>query len=68
MDVQKTAEEYIQLIRDTGFELADDQISKPYLWWSRADLGMLEWLGVSPPEDREETMINLVATKPQQPG
>ena len=64
MDVQKTAEEYIQLIRDTGFELADAQISKPYLWWTRLDLGMLERLGIPPATEREETLVNLVATKP----
>ena len=64
MDVQKTAEEYVQLIRDTGFQLADAQISKPYLWWTRLDLGMLERLGIQPSTEREETLVNLVATKP----
>jgi len=64
MDVQKTAEEYVNLIRQTGFELGPDQISKPYLWWSRWDLALFEHLGISPNKQREETMINLVAIKP----
>ncbi|MFC5475086.1 class I SAM-dependent methyltransferase [Paraherbaspirillum soli] len=66
MDVQKTAPEYLALIRNTGFEVADEAISYPYLWWSREDLGLVETcLRIKPPRDREETLINLVATKPQ---
>ena len=41
------------------------QVSYPYLWWSREDLGIFErWLGIAPPGVREETLINLVAVKP----
>lgn len=65
MDVQKSAEEYLQLVRDAGFECKDRNISYPYLWWSRSDLGIMERLFRRPvPNDREETLINLVATKP----
>ncbi len=65
MKVQKTADEYIALIRDAGFELAAENISTPFLWWSRPDVGLLEWLGFSVPEQREETLLNLVATAPR---
>ncbi len=65
MDVQKTADEYIDLINQTGFHVHPDAISKPYLWWSRPDLGAIEWFGFKVPEIREETMINLVAVKMQ---
>ena len=64
MDVQKTAEEYIALIRAAGFDVAPERTSFPYLWWSRGDLGTLEWLGVPRPDPREETLVNLVAVKP----
>jgi len=64
MEAQKTADEYIALIRQTGFELAPQQISLPYLWWSRDDLGMFEWLGFPLPAEREETLVNAVATRP----
>jgi ubiquinone/menaquinone biosynthesis C-methylase UbiE len=66
MQVQKTAGEYLTLIRGAGFEVAPQSISYPYLWWSREDLGTLErWFGVAPPAEREETLINLVAIKPK---
>jgi ubiquinone/menaquinone biosynthesis C-methylase UbiE len=65
MDVQKTAPEYLALIRAAGFEVRPQSISHPYLWWSREDLGVMErWFGVKPSAEREETLINLVAIKP----
>jgi ubiquinone/menaquinone biosynthesis C-methylase UbiE len=66
MKVQKTADEYLKLIRDAGFYVADDKISYPFLWWSREDLAIKENLfGISPPSEREETLINLIAQKPE---
>lgn len=65
MEVQKTAEEYLALIKSTGFQVSDHNISYPYLWWSREDLGIMQyWFRRPVPEQREETLINLVATKP----
>jgi ubiquinone/menaquinone biosynthesis C-methylase UbiE len=64
MDVQKTAPEYADMIRTAGFDLPDAQVSLPYLWWSRPDIGFLEWIGIPVPERREETLINAVAIKP----
>ncbi|TXG93226.1 MAG: class I SAM-dependent methyltransferase [Rhodocyclaceae bacterium] len=64
MDVQKTAEEYRAMIRASGFELPDERISMPFLWWSRPDLGFLEWIGIPVPKEREETLFNAVAVKP----
>jgi ubiquinone/menaquinone biosynthesis C-methylase UbiE len=64
MEVQRTAEEYIAMIRAAGFALPDEKISLPYLWWSRPDLGLFERLGVPVPQQREETLINAVAVKP----
>lgn len=68
MDVQKSAPEYLDLVRRAGFEVAPDKISYPYLWWSRSDLGLLNRLGIrkTPPVgQREETLLNLIAIKPE---
>ena len=66
MDVQKTAEGYLSLIRLTGFQVSEKNISYPYLWWSREDLGIMQnWFQRPIPEEKEETLINLVATKPE---
>jgi ubiquinone/menaquinone biosynthesis C-methylase UbiE len=65
MKVQKTAAEYLALVRAAGFAVPDAQVSYPFLWWSREDLGLAErLLRIRPPAVREETLINLVATKP----
>jgi ubiquinone/menaquinone biosynthesis C-methylase UbiE len=66
MEVQRTAEEYLEMIRAQGFQVAAENCSFPYLWWSRADLGLPERIGIAPPKPgaREETLINLVATRP----
>ncbi|MCB5183719.1 class I SAM-dependent methyltransferase [Methylobacillus gramineus] len=66
MHVQKTAEEYIAIIRNAGFSLPDAQISLPFLWWSRPDAGLWEWIGFPLPKKREETLVNAVAIKPMQ--
>jgi SAM-dependent methyltransferase len=66
MELQRSADEYMGMIRAQGFEFGPQNVSFPYLWWSRPDLGALERLGfpVAKPGQREETLINLVATKP----
>lgn len=66
MHVQRTSQEFIAMVRAAGFELGDERISEPYLWWSRSDLGAFEWFGFKTPApgQREETLVNLVARKP----
>ena len=68
MHVQKSAAQYLQMIRRQGFEFTEQNVSYPYLWWSRAkDFGLLEHLGVCKPKpfgQREETLVNVVARKP----
>lgn len=68
MHVQKSAAQYLQMIRRQGFEFTAKNVSYPYLWWSRAkDFGLLEHLGVCKPKpfgQREETLVNVVARKP----
>jgi ubiquinone/menaquinone biosynthesis C-methylase UbiE len=66
MDVQRSAEEYMAMIRARGFQFDSKNVSFPYLWWSRSDLGALEFFGIRPKPigQREETLVNLVARKP----
>jgi len=64
MHVQRSAPEFLGLLRDAGFQIDADRISTPYLWWSRSDLGAREWLGFGLPKNREETLLNVVARKP----
>jgi ubiquinone/menaquinone biosynthesis C-methylase UbiE len=64
MEVQKTAEEYLAMVRGAGFEVAPSSISYPYLWWSRGDLGIFErWFRIKPRAGHEETLINMVARR-----
>jgi SAM-dependent methyltransferase len=62
--VQRTAEQYLAMVRAAGFTIDDRSISYPSLGWSRKDLGLAErLLGIAPPPVREETLINLVAVR-----
>lgn len=67
MHVQKSAEEYLGLIRNSGFAFGPKNVSYPYLWWSRArDFGLLERFHIKappPPGKRKETLVNVVAVK-----
>lgn len=68
MHVQKSADGYLQMIRQQGFEFGPQNVSYPYLWWSRSkDFGLLERLKLRRPKpfgEREETLVNVVARKP----
>lgn len=70
MHVQKSADEYLAMLRARGFVFGDANVSLPYLWWSRArDFGLLERWGIRrppPPGQREETLVNVAARKPRE--
>lgn len=64
MDVQKSASEYLNVIENAGFDINPESVSYPYLWWSRADLGLRErLLGIKPSGVREETLLNVAAIR-----
>jgi ubiquinone/menaquinone biosynthesis C-methylase UbiE len=66
MHVQKSADGYLDMIRQAGFAFEAHNVSLPYLWWSRArDFGLLERLGLSSPKPgrRRETLVNVAAYK-----
>jgi hypothetical protein len=56
------------MLREQGFEFGPQNVSYPYLWWSRSrDFGLLERWGLRTPPpvgQREETLVNCVARKP----
>ena len=67
MEVQKSADGYLQMLRAGGFAFEQRNVSLPYLWWSRAtDFGLFERLGLHHPKPgkRRETLVNVAATKP----
>ena len=45
--VQKEAHEYVALIRNAGFTVADNDIKTSTPWWSRVDCGILEKLKIA---------------------
>ena len=66
MHVQKSANGYLDMIRSAGFAFGSQNVSMPYLWWSRAaDFGLLERLGLHRPlpGKRRETLVNVAAIK-----
>lgn len=69
MEVQKSAEGYLELLRRAGFVFGPENVSFPYLWWSRTkDFGLLERWGIKappPPGKRKETLVNVAAMKPR---
>lgn len=68
MQVQKSAGEYLAMLRQQGFEFSERNVSYPYLWWSRtSDFGLLERFGIRQPQSfgrREETLVNAAVRKP----
>lgn len=72
MQVQKSADGYLQMLREQGFEFGPQNLSYPYLWWSRSrDFGLLERWGLRQPKpfgQREETLINAAVRKPLEPN
>jgi ubiquinone/menaquinone biosynthesis C-methylase UbiE len=64
MEVQRSAAEYMAMLRAHGFVFGPENVSFPYLWWSRWDLGAREWFGFPLPKERDETLVNVVARKP----
>jgi ubiquinone/menaquinone biosynthesis C-methylase UbiE len=66
MQVQKSADGYLDMIRHAGFTFSAKNISLPYLWWSRAkDFGLFERLGLHRPQPgkRRETLVNVAAIR-----
>lgn len=61
--VQKSADEYLELLRSCGFDVAPQDVTGTCPFWSRPDFGLLERLGRPPPERSEPTQLNVVANR-----
>lgn len=67
MHLQRSANEYLALVRAAGFTVPDSQVSRPYSWWSRSDIGIGQYIFrimPRPRSDAEETLISLVGLRP----
>lgn len=64
LHAQRSADEYLALLRASGFRLTDDCVSTPYPWWSRLDLGLLRRRR-PPAALRAQTTLNAVARRPE---
>jgi len=60
--VHRTAQEYVELVSASGFEIR--QISHPDPFWSRPDKGLLEWLGWPAPARAQPALLNLASQRP----
>lgn len=64
MDVQKSAQEYLTLLRETGFEFGPDDVLTPYPHWARRDFGIMEAFGRPVREVPVPPLVCVVARKP----
>ncbi len=63
MHVQRTAEEYLALVRATGFRFSEEDVQLTTPWWSLSDFGLRRRLGLER-EAPETTELIVVARKP----
>ena len=63
MHVQKTAEEYVALVKSIGFDIQDHDIKTSRPYWSCKDFGLSQRLGLSR-KHQEPTEVFLIARKP----
>lgn len=63
MDVQKSADEYLALLRSCGFEFGPDDVLTPNPPWARPDFGVLEAFGRPVRDPRVAPLVCVVARK-----
>ncbi|HHM04755.1 MAG TPA: class I SAM-dependent methyltransferase, partial [Gammaproteobacteria bacterium] len=61
MQVQRSASEYIALVRNAGFTVREKCIHTSSPWWSLPDLGVRERMGWKGGAEREPAQVRLVA-------
>ncbi len=67
MELQRSANEYLAMVRAAGFAVPEAQVGRPYSWWSRSDIGIGQYIFRIAPRarsDAEETLISLVGLRP----
>lgn len=63
MHVQKTAAEYVELVKSSGFKIDENEIKTSRPWWSRKNFGLTERIGLLQ-KRQEMTEILMIARKP----
>ncbi len=61
--IQKTAHEFIELVKSRGFHIGDEDIKSSIPWWSQKDLGVTKKIGWRQ-KPQEPTEVLMVARKP----
>jgi SAM-dependent methyltransferase len=59
-DNQRTAEGYLALLANAGFDVQTDNISMPDIWWARPGMGLLRLLRI-PHADRPTPLLLAIA-------
>jgi SAM-dependent methyltransferase len=64
-EAQRAAAGYLELVREAGFQIGHEAILTESPWWSRADLGVGQRLGITPAEGEglEPSEVLCVAVK-----
>jgi SAM-dependent methyltransferase len=64
MQVQRSADGYVRLVRAAGFVVEPENVATPSPFWARPDWGLLESLGRPPSPSAEPTQVRIIATRP----
>jgi ubiquinone/menaquinone biosynthesis C-methylase UbiE len=58
VEAQKSAAEFIGLVKSMGFEVGEHDVKISTPWWSRRDLGLLEKLGIAGGKTLQATEVS----------
>jgi SAM-dependent methyltransferase len=64
MEVQKSAEEYLALLRSAGFTFDSGNVSRPRPPWSRPDIGLLDLVGRGYDKPFPDPLVFVAARRP----
>lgn len=63
MEVQKSADEYVALVKSAGFQLQEQDTYKSCPWWSQRDFGLLKKMGLKKLRPHPDTEVIIVGRK-----
>jgi hypothetical protein len=64
MEAQKTADEYLALLRAAGFEFGPQDVATPYPPWAQPDFGIMAAIGRPVPQASGKPLVCVVARRP----
>lgn len=65
MHVQRSAGDYMALLREAGFVIEPDDVALPYPPWSRPALGMAKLFGQPAPDEHDAPLVCAAARRPR---